>query len=37
MEEGKRLLGIVMLAYPLLVYIPIHLVFRKVFADRSDN
>ncbi|NQV23739.1 MAG: hypothetical protein HQ518_05160 [Rhodopirellula sp.] len=28
-------LGIVMLAYPLLVYIPSHLVFRKVF--RTDN
>lgn len=26
-------LGIVLLAYPLLVYIPSHLVFRKVFSD----
>lgn len=30
-------LGIVMLAYPLLVYIPSHLVFRKVFADRPGK
>ncbi|MFT5091516.1 MAG: hypothetical protein ACI93T_000329 [Porticoccaceae bacterium] len=28
-------LGIVLLAYPLLVYIPSHLVFRKVFPDKS--
>lgn len=29
-------LGIVMLAYPLLVYIPSHLVFRKVFAGKME-
>ena len=29
-------LGIVMLAYPLLVYIPSHLVFRKVFAEKTE-
>jgi len=29
-------LGIVLLAYPLLVYIPSHLVFRKVFAGKVE-
>jgi hypothetical protein len=30
-------LGIVLLAYPLLVYVPSHLVFSRVFADKSEQ
>jgi len=30
-------LGIVLLAYPLLVYIPSHLVFSRVFAGNPDQ